>query len=284
MDFWRRLVGGGDASISRARRPQAAAADLDAPPLEGIDWLARTPGPRSPLLSRVLLAVARALLVGVCRLRLQVHGREHLPEGGYIAVVALHRSWIDPLLVVWALPADPRAWFMGSGVSAFDRPWKEQLLRRTGGLLPVWRGGADVSVHVRSAQAVVDAGAVLALFAEGRIGGPPDAPATMRSGAALLCLRTGAPIVPIAICGAEELYRGKRLHAEILPATSAQELLGEGWTGTPEPGTRDELRVARALTAALSTRLGRAVADAYPETVDPASRVRRWTWLTRLMR
>jgi hypothetical protein len=90
--------------------------------------------------------------------------------------------------------------------------------------------------------------------------------------------------VPIAICGAEELYRGKRLRVDILPATSAQELLGEAWQSTLEPGTRDELRAARALTTALSARIAEALAEAYPGTVDPPTVERHWIGLTRLLR
>jgi len=230
------------------------------------------------------VSLGETFLFGLCGLRLDVEGRENLPEAGFIAVCAVHRSWIDPLLLVRALRREPRIWFMGSGATSFDRAWKERLLRRTGGLLPVWRGGTDVSVHVRSARAVVDDGAVLALFAEGRIGGPPDAPARMRSGSALLCLRTGAPIVPIALCGAEELYRGKRMAIRILEPTDPAGLLGSQWTDQPEPGTRDEMHVAHALTVALAARLGPAIRKSYPSTVDSATHPRRWSWLTRLLR
>ncbi len=137
---------------------------------------------------------------------------------------------------------------------------------------------------MRSAQAVVESGGVLALFAEGRVGGPPASSGSMRSGAALLCLRTGAPIVPVAICGAEELYRGKRISVDILPPTTPASLLGPAWSGPAEPGTRAELRQARALTGAIEARIEEALASSYPDTVDPADAVRHWSWLTRLLR
>jgi 1-acyl-sn-glycerol-3-phosphate acyltransferase len=284
MKLIHRLLGGGDAAIARNRRPQELAASLDQPPREGIDWLGRAPGPSAPLLYRVLIAIANAFLFWLARLRLTVTGTEDLPSTGYIAVCATHRSWIDPLVLIRALPLEPRVWFMGSGATSFDRPWKERLLRKTGGLLPVWRGGTDISVHERSAAAVVESGGVLALFAEGRIGGPPDAPSKMRSGAALLCLRTGAPIVPIAICGAEELYRGKRVVVQILEPTTPAELLGPAWEGPAAPGTREELRQAHALTKAIDGRLSAALTAAYPTTVDAPDTPRRWRWLTRLLR
>ena len=168
----RKLLGGGDTSIARARRPQELRASLPAPPRQGLDWLGRPPSARAPWSYRLLVGLGLAILRYAFRLRIVVEGRERLPAGGYVAFCALHRSWIDPLLVIDALPLEPRVWFMGSGPSAFDRAWKERLLRRTGGLLPVWRGGTDISVHVEAASAVIEQRAVLALFAEGAIGGP----------------------------------------------------------------------------------------------------------------
>jgi hypothetical protein len=70
----------------------------------------------------------------------------------------------------------------------------------------------------------------------------------------------------------------------ILEPTDPQDLLGSRWQGQPEPGTRAELDVAQALTEALSDRLGAAVAELHPSTVDPADLPRRWSWLKRLMR
>jgi len=284
MSIKSRLLGGGDEAIARARRPEALAASLDEAPLEGVDWLRRTPDARPPLVYRLLATIGRWFLLGACRLRVDVSGREHLPHSGYIAVCVLHRSWIDPLLVVHALPLEPRVWFLGSGPTAFDRRWKERLLGRTGGLLPVWRGGTDISVHVRSAQAVVDAGGVLALFPEGRIGGPPDAPARLRAGAALLCLRTGAPIVPIAVAGADELYRGKRMAVRIMEPTDPAELLGAAWTGAPPAGTRAELQVAHRLTDAIGARLAPEIEPLWRSVADPPDHPRRWTFLQRLLR
>ena len=284
MSVLRKLLGGGDTSIARARRPQELRASLAAPPREGLDWLGRPPSARAPWSYRLLVGLGLAILRYAFRLRIVVEGRERLPAGGYVAFCALHRSWIDPLLVIDALPLEPRVWFMGSGPSAFDRAWKERLLRRAGGLLPVWRGGTDISVHVEAASAVIEQRAVLALFAEGAIGGPPDAPARVRSGAALLCLRSEAPIVPVAICGAEELYRGKRIVVRILEPVTPSELLRDHGNGVPEPGTHDELRAAGELTRAISERIAGAVSESHPETLDPPDAPRRWRWLTRLMR
>ncbi|MET0773361.1 MAG: lysophospholipid acyltransferase family protein [Candidatus Limnocylindrales bacterium] len=284
MGWWHRLVGGGEASNARARRPAALAASLADAPREGLDWLGRRPSAEAPRLYRVLLRLGEVFLYRVCAIRIRVEGREASPRGGYILVVALHRSWIDPRVVLRALPVEPRVWFMGSGPTAFDRPWKERLLRRTGGILPVWRGGVGIDVHVEAARAVVEEGAVLALFIEGRIAGPPDRPARARDGAALLALRTDAPIVLMALCGSEVLYRGKRISARLLPPTSVSELIGPRDGTDAVPGTRAELRLAHALTTAMTERIAAAVTLDHPGTVDPPDHPRRWPWLSRLMR
>lgn len=250
---------------------------------EGLDWLGGPPEVHAGIVYRVARAVARAVLVGVCRFRVDADGREHLPAGGaYLLLCAVHRGWLDPFLALDAVPVEPRVWMLGSGPSAFDRRWKEWLLRKVGGVLPVWRGGVGIDGHVASARAVLDRGGVFSTFVEGTIGGPPDRPTPFREGAFVIALRTGAPIVPLAVVGAETLYRGKRFATRILPPVTMAELLGEAWSGAPEPGTRDELRVARRAAEALETHLAPVIAELHPGTVDPPAS-RRWPWLTGLL-
>jgi 1-acyl-sn-glycerol-3-phosphate acyltransferase len=264
-------------------RPQELAAARGGA-LEGLDWLGRTPGPEAPLLYRVLCFVARVVLFGVFRLRVDISGRELLPKRGYLLVSAAHRGWADPFIVIHALPIEPRPWFLGSGPSTFTSRWREALIKRAGGLLPVWRGGVGVETHVRSARAVIDAGGVFVQMPEGTVNGPVGTIGPFRPGAALIALRVNAPIVPIAMAGTEELYVGHRMAARILPPTSMADLLGPSWDGRlPQPGTREELDLARQATESLADLLRPAVEALQPLTVDPPGRpkwLRHWlTWL-----
>lgn len=250
---------------------------------EGLDWLGRQPEVRAGLVFRVAHGVAR-LLIWLCGFRIDARGRELLPPaGGYLLLAAVHRGWMDPLLAIDAVPLEPRVWTLGSAPSGFDRPWKEWLLRRVGGILPVWRGGVGIEGHVAAARAVLDRGGVVTTFVEGTIGGPPDRPTPFRHGAFVIALRTGAPIVPLAVAGTEVLYRGKRLATRILPRVTMAELVGETWAGVPEPGSRDELHYARLAAEALEERLAPVIAQVHPGTVDPPSHRRRWPWLTGLL-
>lgn len=285
MTILRRLLGGGDEQVERARRPEALATSRGADVREGLDWLKRPPSRRAPLLYRILLGLGELFLFGLCGIRVETAGRNQLPRGGYIVAAALHRGWIDPLVVLRALPREPRVWFMGSAASAFDRRWKEMLLRRTGGLLPVWRGGG-IDVHVQAARAVAEQGAVLCLFMEGAIVGPPDRVwPGVRSGTGLLALRTDMPIVPIALVGSDRLYRGRRIACRILAPTSARELAADQWPALPvEPNTREELRLARLITQRIAARIDAALPELSASVGDPSGTRHRWTWLTRLMR
>ena len=268
----------------RARlRPEALAAARGGA-REGLDWLGRAPEAKASLFYRVIRLVARFLLFGLFRFRIEATGRELLPKGGYLLVGAAHRGWMDPFLVMHALPAEPRTWFLGSGPSTFTARWREVLIHRLGGLLPVWRGGVGVDAHVRSARAVVDAGAVFVQMPEGTVNGPAGSIGPFRPGAALIALRTGAPIVPFAMAGTEELYIGRRMASRILAPTSVAELLGEAWDGrAPEPGSREELDLARRASDALAERLRPVVEALHPGTVDPPEHPRRLrrrlTWL-----
>lgn len=252
---------------------------------EGLAWLGRVPESRGPVAYHLLRLVVRAVAFGLLRFRISTDGQEHLPaRGGYLLVAAAHRGWMDPLVVMHALPAEPRSWFLGSGPSTFTAPWREWLIRRVGGLLPVWRGGVGVEQHVASARAVVANGGVFAQMPEGTVSGPPGRIGVFRTGWAIIAMRIDVPIVPLAMAGTEELYIGRRLASRVLPATSVRALarLTED-APLPSPGTREELTLAKRMTEALADMLGPVVEELYPGTVDPPSHPRRLrrrlTWL-----
>lgn len=265
--------------------PEALARSRKDGAREGLEWLGREPEARASLLYRCLRLFGRFMLFVVFRFRVETSGQERLPRsGGYLLIGAAHRGWMDPFLVIHALPLEPRAWFLGSAPSTFTARWRELLIHRLGGLLPVWRGGLGVEQHVASARAVIRNGAVFAQMPEGTVSGPPGRIGPFRNGAALIALRTGAPIVPLVMVGTEELYLGRRMASEVLAPTSARELLGDAWDGVlPEEGSREELELARLLTGRFEEVLGPAVERLYPRTVDPPGHPRRLrkrlTWL-----
>ena len=251
---------------------------------EGLAWLGRAPEARASLLYRVVRLFVRFVCFGLFRFRIETSGREHIPTGGYLLVAGAHRGWMDPLVVMHALPVEPRCWILGSGPSTFTAPWREWLVRRIGGLLPVWRGGVGIDQHVASARAVVDAGAVFVQMPEGTVSGPPGRLGPMRTGWAIIALRTDATVVPLAMAGTEELYVGRRMASRVLPPMTARDLAGLApEAALPAPDTREELAAARAMTDRLTELLDPVVQALHPATVDPPDHPRRLrrrlTWL-----
>lgn len=138
--------------------------------------------------------------------RLRVEGREHEPPAGPVLAVCNHTSAVDPPIAGVALRR--RAWYMA----------KEELLRtpvlgallRSVGTFPVRRGEADRQ-SIRTALEVLRRGQVLLMFPEGTRS-PDGRPLPAEPGAALLALRTGAPVLPMAIIGTQRaMPKGARL-------------------------------------------------------------------------
>jgi acyltransferase-like protein len=279
-----------EPATSRPRRPPPARVSPEAlaaargGALEGLAWLGREPESKASLLYRIVRLFVRFICFGLFRFRIATSGQEHIPSGGYLLVAAAHRGWMDPFVVMHALPVEPRCWILGSGPSTFTAPWREFLAKRIGGLLPVWRGGVGIDPHVASARAVLASGGVFVQMPEGTVSGPPGRLGAMRSGWAIIAMRTDAPVLPVAMAGTEELYVGRRMASRILPATTARALAGlTADEPFPEPGSRGELKMARRLTDALAVQLGPVVENLYPSTIDPPDHPRRLrrrlTWL-----
>jgi 1-acyl-sn-glycerol-3-phosphate acyltransferase len=274
---------------SRRRRPPAriapgALATARGGAVEGLAWLGRTPESRASLFYRLVRMVARFILFVGFRFRISTEGREHLPHGGYLLVAAAHRGWMDPFVVLHALPTEPRAWFLGSAPSTFTSRWRERLIHRLGGLLPVWRGGIGIEPHIASAWAVIANGGVFVQMPEGTVSGPPGRIGPFRVGWAVIALRTDAPVVPLAMAGTDELYLGRRMASRLLPVTSARVLAGLAPDAPlPAEGSREELAVAQRMSDRLAEELGPVVVELQARTVDPPSHPRRLrrrlTWL-----
>src|SRR5262245_60517074 len=245
----------------RSRRPPPARISPEAMAAarggvtEGLDWLGREPESKASLLYRLVRLFVRFVCFGLFRFQVTTSGQEHIPRGGYLLVAAAHRGWMDPFVVMHAIPVEPRAWILGSGPSTFTSAWRETLARHVGGLLPVWRGGVGIEPHVASARAVLANGGVFVQMPEGTVSGPPGRLGPMRSGWAIIAMRTGAPVLPVAMAGTEELYIGRRMATRVLPATSARDLAGvDDSVAFPQPGSREELELAKVLTERLGER------------------------------
>lgn len=219
---------------------------------------------------RLLFAVCGRLLF-----RVEVHGLENLPRGldgrpagGWICCGLPHRTWAEPLVLMFALPARPRIVMLGEGPTIFRSAWQAFLIRRVGGVIPVWRGSGASGFEevVAAVRQVVAAGAVFAIFPEV---GPPARPPEFRRlspGVARMAQHAGAPIVPVVFGGTHELYLRRRIVMHILPAI--------------EPPAESGRAAALALMSELLERTSPAAAEAHRAAEADPPRLRIGRWLT----
>jgi 1-acyl-sn-glycerol-3-phosphate acyltransferase len=139
---------------------------------------------------------------------LEVEGAEHVPAHGPVLLCANHVSHLDAPAILAALP---RATALRTSTAAAkdvfgDKPARNFVSRLLTNATPIERHAGDDSGKgfargLRELDAVLDDRRPLILFPEGRRS-PDGKLVEFKLGAAMLALRTGAPIVPIHIRGA----------------------------------------------------------------------------------
>jgi 1-acyl-sn-glycerol-3-phosphate acyltransferase len=171
-----------------------------------------------------LYAFARVLLVAAVGAygRVRVHGAGHLPAAGPAIVVANHPSDVDPILLGVTFP---RTLHFLADVVQFRRGFVGPIIQRLAAI-PVHKGTPDRPALER-ALAVLAGGGVVVLFAEGDLY-RREVPVAFRSGVAFLAARSGAPVVPVAIRGADRLWSGGRLHWPRIDVNVGAPLAGDG--------------------------------------------------------
>lgn len=132
-------------------------------------------------------------------------GREHIPAEGAVIVAANHRSFLDPFIIGTCAR---RPMYYVAKKELFRGRFVSAILRSLGAF-PVDRGAGDAD-SMATARAVLERGDILLIFPEGtRI--RPGALGNPKRGVARLALETGAPIVPVAIIGTENVRKGWRI-------------------------------------------------------------------------
>lgn len=129
----------------------------------------------------------------------EIIGRENVPLEGPLIVASNHLSNADPPAVILAMPRYP---VLMAKKEMIGWPILGPAFRIFGAF-PVDRNSADLAA-LRTATQFVKDGRMLVMFPEGtrsRTGGLNKA----HPGTGLVALRTGAPIVPIAVTGTEDI-------------------------------------------------------------------------------
>ena len=193
------------ATLRRAERALAAG-DLDT-----VEQIVKANIPRW---SRGILRVTGA--------RMTVEGQQNIPAGPCV-FVGNHRSYYDIPILLTALDAP-------HGILAKEELEKIPLLNRWMKLLGcVFVKRDDIRASVKAlndATAIVESGRSFVIFPEGtRYKGEEGGAGEFKAGAFRIAIKTGVPVVPVAISGARALFEGHGLRAtpgdirvRILPA------------------------------------------------------------------
>jgi 1-acyl-sn-glycerol-3-phosphate acyltransferase len=154
------------------------------------------PGPR--LIFRYFAHYFLRLTLSVLT-ELEIRGRKNVPPGGPLIVAFNHLAHVDAMLMIAVMPYPVEPITLADLLSV---PGTGQALRAYG-VIPVNRDQVDRQV-VRRALAVLQHGGVIMLAPEARRS-VTGALEQARSGAAYLAMRSGAPVLPVAITGTEKL-------------------------------------------------------------------------------
>ncbi len=219
-------------------------------------------GWKKPTLYGLAAAAVGAVVTSVSTWELEKHrgvqrqGAGSLPEGGVI-VVANHTSMADGLFLALVGQRLGRPLRLLGTAGIIEAPVLRVLFSRLG-FIAVHRTSASPSAALEPAAQALRQGDAIALYPEGRITRHNKHwPERAKTGAVRLALLTGAPIVPVASIGVEQVIgrSRRRLLLQLLSNTvkrpnvrirvgepiDVRLLLGIGPTAEP---TADEVRLA----------------------------------------
>ena len=178
-----------------------------------------------PAFSFIALIV-RPLMVLLCKR--DWRGRQNVPSEGGVVVVVNHCSYFDPLSIGHYLVAGghrtPR-FLAKAGV--FKQPTLGRLFKAAG-QIPVYRESRDAALAFRDAVAAVERGESIVVYPEGTRTLDPDLwPMAGKTGAARIAMRTGAPVLPIAQWGAQEVWSKQMKKPKFFPRKTLRVIAGE---------------------------------------------------------
>lgn len=172
---------------------------------------------------------------------------ENIPPSGGVIIVPNHASHFDPLVVAHYLYGAGR-WprFLGKA-SLWKVPILGPFLRKVQ-QIPVERGSVEA---VKSLDALIEAlhsGGAVVIYPEGTTTREPDLwPMRGKTGAARLALVTGAPVIPVANWGAQEVFDPRTGKLKVRPHTPVTVTSGKAidlsrWAGaTPTRAVLEQM-------------------------------------------
>lgn len=178
-------------------------------------------------------------------------GQENIPRTGPVILAPNHMSYAD-----WGTDA---VFFYGSGryptfmikASAFKVPFIGKMLYGCG-QIPVNRGGADAALALKQAEQALADGAAVIIYPEGTATRDPDLwPMAAKTGVARLALATGAPVIPVARWGTQDILPYGSKKAKLWPRQTVRTVAGKPVDLSEWAGRQTSAKALRAATDAI---------------------------------
>ena len=192
-------------------------------------------------------------------------GGEYLRNNHGTVVAMNHLSWYDPLVAAHFVNDNGRPVRFLAKVEVFKIPLLGLILKNAG-QIPVQRGNSDAAAgSLREAITAIENGQCIVIYPEGTLTRDPNLwPMTAKTGAARIALMTGAPVIPAAQWGPQEviapyskavrLFPRKTMHVWAGPAVDLDDLRSQPvTTATLREATE---RIMLAITKILAEQRG----------------------------
>jgi 1-acyl-sn-glycerol-3-phosphate acyltransferase len=183
--------------------------------------------PNANLAYRIIRIVAIPLL-HLC-FRFQVEGLQNVPRLRNYIVIANHLNWLDEFALLMLLPVEPRLHFLANPTILVTRKVQWFLVRWTGGFVPVVQERKGDTALFKHVDRCLEIGGSVAIFPEGSYGPAEGELLPFKKGFAHFAIKSGVPVIPVALSGTKDLWFRKRVRvvigAPIEPAAQDPESL-----------------------------------------------------------
>ena len=209
-------------------------------------------------------------------MKLDWHGHEHFPADGGMILAANHLSYADVLALSMFSDRVGRYPVFLAKSTLFDAKVLGPLMRWLG-QLPVYRGQSDAALVLRDAEQGLRNGACVIFYPEATVTRDPDLwPMVAKTGAARLALSTGAPVIPVAHWGAQDVLPYGSFKPHVLPRRTVHILAGPPVDLSAYAGQQLDTSTLQAATADIMADITALLAEIRQETPpsvpwDPAA-------------
>jgi len=210
-------------------------------------------------------------------MRHEWHGKENFPRTGGVILAPNHLSYADwPTVALFSYSYGHRYPVFMIKSPVFEVKFIGHLLYKVG-QLPVYRGRGDAGLVLKQAEQALAAGACVIVYPEGTASRDPDLwPMVGKTGAARLALTTGAPVVPIAHWGAQDILPYGSKKPKLWPRKTVRMAAGPPVDLSAYAGQRLSASTLRAATADIMADITALLATIRQETPpavpwDPAA-------------